>query len=78
MFQQQVVDVCFWKHIPELSLNPRKTYKYKYVGTMNFGLGLPNLAESGVRMSCKLQIVGISAQTFALQVRVTKEGRRAT
>ncbi|XP_076582051.1 vitellogenin 3, phosvitinless [Chaetodon auriga] len=52
----------------ELSLNPRKTYEYKYEGGVNFGLGMPNLAESGVRMSCKFKIVGVSARTFVLQV----------
>lgn len=38
---------------------------------MNFGLGMPNLAESGVKMICKVKISGVSAQTFILQVRVT-------
>ncbi|XP_040896099.1 vitellogenin 3, phosvitinless [Toxotes jaculatrix] len=52
----------------ELSLNPKKTYEYKYEGVVNFGLGMPNLAESGVRMVCKVKIVGASAQTFILQV----------
>uniref|UniRef100_A0A4W6DUS7 Vitellogenin 3, phosvitinless n=1 Tax=Lates calcarifer TaxID=8187 RepID=A0A4W6DUS7_LATCA len=51
-----------------LSLNPRKTYEYKYKGEVNFGLGMPNLAESGVRMMCKVKITGMSAQTFILQV----------
>nr|AFA26671.1 vitellogenin C [Dicentrarchus labrax] len=51
----------------ELSLNPKKTYEYKYEGGVNFGLGAPNLAESGVRMTCKVKIVGVSAQTFILQ-----------
>lgn len=32
---------------------------------------MPNLAESGVRMNCKVKITGVSAQTFILQVRVT-------
>ncbi|XP_073332486.1 vitellogenin 3, phosvitinless [Pagrus major] len=52
----------------DLSLNPRKTYQYKYEGSVNFGLGMPNLAESGVRMTCRVKIVGASAQTFVLQV----------
>lgn len=41
---------------------------------MNFGLGIPNLAESGVRMMCKVKISGVSAQTFVLQVRAGTEG----
>ncbi|KAM9848894.1 vitellogenin 3, phosvitinless [Aulostomus maculatus] len=52
----------------ELGLNPKKTYEYRYEGVVNFGLGMPNLAESGVRMSCKVKIVGASAQTFFLQI----------
>ncbi|KAM3620307.1 uncharacterized protein V6R79_021373 [Siganus canaliculatus] len=52
----------------DLSFNPQKIYEYKYVGTVNFGLGMPNLAESGVRMTSKVKIIGVSAQTFALQV----------
>lgn len=36
---------------------------------VNFGLGMPNLAESGVRMTCKCKIAGASAKTFILQVR---------
>ncbi|XP_071388725.1 vitellogenin 3, phosvitinless [Centroberyx affinis] len=52
----------------EPGLNPRKTYEYKYEGVVNFGRGMPNLAESGVRMMCKVKIIGVSAQTFMLQV----------
>ncbi|XP_070765014.1 vitellogenin 3, phosvitinless [Enoplosus armatus] len=52
----------------ELGLDPKKTYEYKYEGEVNFGLGMPNLAESGVRMTCKAKIIGVSAQTFVLQV----------
>ncbi|CAJ1060716.1 vitellogenin 3%2C phosvitinless [Xyrichtys novacula] len=52
----------------DLSLNPKKTYEYKYEGTVNFGLGMPNLAESAARISCKVKISGVSAQTFILQV----------
>ena len=59
------------RNLSDLGLNPRKTYEYKYEGTVNFGLGMPNLAESGVRMTCRVKIVGASAQTFVLQVRVT-------
>nr|ADD63988.1 vitellogenin C [Thunnus thynnus] len=52
----------------ELGLNPKKAYEYKYEGVVNFGLGMPNLAESGVKMICKVKIIGVSAQTFSLQV----------
>ncbi|XP_033936675.1 vitellogenin 3, phosvitinless isoform X2 [Pseudochaenichthys georgianus] len=52
----------------ELGLNPKKTYEYKYEGMVHFGLGQPNLAESGVKMMCKIQIVGVSQETFILQV----------
>ncbi|XP_056234769.1 vitellogenin 3, phosvitinless [Seriola aureovittata] len=52
----------------ELGLNPKKTYEYKYEGEVKFGLGMPNLAESGVRMMCKVKISGVSAETFILQV----------
>uniref|UniRef100_UPI0037E9A8CE vitellogenin 3, phosvitinless n=1 Tax=Semicossyphus pulcher TaxID=241346 RepID=UPI0037E9A8CE len=51
-----------------LGLDPKKAYEYKYEGTVNFGLGMPNLAESGARISCKVKISGVSAQTFILQV----------
>ncbi|XP_068563229.1 vitellogenin 3, phosvitinless [Cebidichthys violaceus] len=52
----------------ELGLNPKKTYEYKYVGAVNFGLGISNLAESATRISCKIKIVGSSEKTFILQV----------
>ncbi|XP_057697303.1 vitellogenin 3, phosvitinless [Corythoichthys intestinalis] len=52
----------------DLSLNPKKTYEYKYEGLANFGLGMPNLAESGAKLTCKVKIVGVSAQTFLLQI----------
>ncbi|XP_068447341.1 vitellogenin 3, phosvitinless [Clinocottus analis] len=52
----------------ELGLNPKKTYEYKYVGTVNFGLGISNLAESATRISCRIKIIGVSQQTFLLQV----------
>ncbi|XP_065812413.1 vitellogenin 3, phosvitinless [Labrus bergylta] len=52
----------------ELGLNPKKAYEYKYEGEVNFGLGMPNLAESSARISCKVKILSVSAQTFLLQV----------
>ncbi|XP_061636482.1 vitellogenin 3, phosvitinless [Phyllopteryx taeniolatus] len=52
----------------EFRLNPKKTYEYRYEGLANFGLGIPNLAESGAKLMCKVKIVGVSAQTFLLQI----------
>nr|ACI30219.1 vitellogenin C [Xenotoca eiseni] len=52
----------------DVSLNAKKTYEYKYEGEVNFGLDKPNLAESGVRIICKVTITGVSEQTFLLQV----------
>lgn len=49
-------------------MNPKKTYEYKYEGMVNIGRGMPNLAESGVRLMCKVKIIGVSAQTFLLRV----------
>lgn len=60
--------IFIWKTISEPGLNPRKTYEYKYEGVVNFGRGMPNLAESGIRMMCKVKIVGVSASSFILQV----------
>ncbi|XP_041695037.2 vitellogenin 3, phosvitinless [Coregonus clupeaformis] len=52
----------------EPGLNPKKTYEYKYEGMVTIGRGMPNLAESGVRLMCKVKIIGVSAQTYLLQV----------
>uniref|UniRef100_A0A8C7LT01 Vitellogenin 3, phosvitinless n=1 Tax=Oncorhynchus mykiss TaxID=8022 RepID=A0A8C7LT01_ONCMY len=49
-------------------LNPKKTYEYRYEGMVNIGRGMPNLVESGVRLVCKVKIIGVSAQTFLLRV----------
>lgn len=35
---------------------------------------MPNLAESAVRMTCRVKISGESAQTFVLQVRMMGKG----
>lgn len=35
---------------------------------MSFGLGKPNLAESGVKIMCKARITGASEETFILEV----------
>ncbi|XP_029534705.1 vitellogenin 3, phosvitinless [Oncorhynchus nerka] len=52
----------------EPGLNPKKTYEYRYEGMVNIGRGMPNLAESGVRLVCKVKIIGVSAHTFLLRV----------
>ncbi|XP_015826097.3 vitellogenin 3, phosvitinless [Nothobranchius furzeri] len=52
----------------DLTLNPKKTYDYKYEGEVSFGLNEPNLAESGVKIRCKAKISGVSNQTFLLQI----------
>ncbi|XP_028299658.1 vitellogenin 3, phosvitinless [Gouania willdenowi] len=52
----------------DLSFNPKKTYEYRYEGMVNFGLGAPNLVESGLKMMCKIKINGVSPQTFVLQI----------
>lgn len=57
-----------WEPVSDLALNPKKTYEYSYQGLVNFGLGLPNTAESGARMTCKFKIAGVSGKTFMLQV----------
>uniref|UniRef100_A0A3P8VDW2 Vitellogenin 3, phosvitinless n=1 Tax=Cynoglossus semilaevis TaxID=244447 RepID=A0A3P8VDW2_CYNSE len=52
----------------QLKLNPQMSYEYRYEGVVKFGLGIPNVAESGVRLTCKVNIAGLSAQTFALKI----------
>ncbi|KAJ8376432.1 hypothetical protein SKAU_G00070120 [Synaphobranchus kaupii] len=52
----------------EPGLNPKKTYEYKYEGVITIGRDMPDLAESGVRLICSVKIIGVSAQTFLLQV----------
>uniref|UniRef100_A0A673ZCL1 Vitellogenin 3, phosvitinless n=1 Tax=Salmo trutta TaxID=8032 RepID=A0A673ZCL1_SALTR len=60
--------LCHLVALAEPGLNPKKTYEYKYEGMVNIGRGMPNLAESGVRLMCKVKIIGVSAQTFLLRV----------
>ncbi|XP_062306996.1 vitellogenin 3, phosvitinless isoform X1 [Osmerus eperlanus] len=52
----------------EPGLNPQKTYEYKYEGSVNIGRGMPEMAESGVKLMCTVAIIGVSDQTFLLQV----------
>ncbi|KAM9461855.1 vitellogenin 3, phosvitinless [Clarias gariepinus] len=52
----------------EPTLNPQKTYEYKYEGMVNIGRGRPDLAESGVKLRCNFKITGVSLQTFLFQM----------
>ncbi|XP_076880480.1 vitellogenin 3, phosvitinless isoform X2 [Brachyhypopomus gauderio] len=52
----------------EPTLNPKKTYEYKYVGMVNIGRDMPDLAESGIKLQCTFKITGVSMQTFLLGV----------
>ncbi|XP_012677088.2 vitellogenin 3, phosvitinless [Clupea harengus] len=52
----------------EPALNPKKIYEFQYEGAVNIGRGMPDLAESGVRLKCNAKITGISVQIFLLQV----------
>lgn len=62
-----------FKHFfSDVSLNPKKSYEYRYEGMVNFGLGKQNLAESGVKITCKVKITGASEQTYVLQVSYKK------
>lgn len=54
--------------ISEPTLNPHKTYEYKYEGMVNIGRDTPDLAESGVKLQCNFKITGLSIQTFLFQV----------
>lgn len=60
-------------NIPDLNLKQWTTYEYEYEGEVNFGLAIPNVAQSGVRMTCKVKITNGSESSFFLQVRVTTE-----
>ncbi|XP_036441837.1 vitellogenin 3, phosvitinless [Colossoma macropomum] len=52
----------------EPTLNPKKTYEYKYEGVVRIGRDMADLAESGVKMQCTFKITGVSVQTFLLQI----------
>ncbi|XP_054908990.1 vitellogenin 3, phosvitinless [Poeciliopsis prolifica] len=52
----------------DMTLNHRKTYEYKYEGEVKFGLGKYDMAESGVRITCKATISGLSEHSFLLEV----------
>ncbi|XP_064190201.1 vitellogenin 3, phosvitinless [Anguilla rostrata] len=52
----------------EPGFDPKKTYEYKYEGVITIGRDMPDLAESGMRLICSVRIIGVSAQTFLLQV----------
>ncbi|XP_027016008.1 vitellogenin 3, phosvitinless isoform X1 [Tachysurus fulvidraco] len=52
----------------EPTLDPQKTYEYKYEGVVNIGQDTPGLAESGVKLQCNFKIIGVSIQTFLFQI----------
>ncbi|NWT68181.1 VIT2 protein, partial [Prunella himalayana] len=49
--------------------NSRKSYLYSYEGWVLNGLQEKNLAKAGVRLSCKLEISGLSESSFLLKIR---------
>ncbi|KAM3876377.1 vitellogenin 3, phosvitinless [Diretmus argenteus] len=60
--------LCCLVALAKPGLSPEKTYEYRYEGVLNVGRGLSNLAESAVKIMCKVKITGVSTQTFMLQV----------
>ncbi|KAK1806020.1 hypothetical protein P4O66_013062 [Electrophorus voltai] len=52
----------------EPTLNPKKTYEYKYVGMVNIGRDMPDLAEAGIKLQCTFKITGVSMHTFLLGI----------
>uniref|UniRef100_A0A4W4HEK0 Vitellogenin domain-containing protein n=1 Tax=Electrophorus electricus TaxID=8005 RepID=A0A4W4HEK0_ELEEL len=50
------------------TLNPKKTYEYKYVGMVNVGRDMPDLAEAGIKLQCTFKITGVSMHTFLLGI----------
>ncbi|XP_064284516.1 vitellogenin-2-like [Passer domesticus] len=47
----------------------KKSYSYSYEGWVLNGLQEKNLAKAGVRLSCKLEISGLSENTYLLKIR---------
>ncbi|XP_041277535.1 vitellogenin-2-like [Onychostruthus taczanowskii] len=47
----------------------RKSYLYSYEGWVLNGLQEKNLAKAGVRLSCELEISGLSESTYLLKIR---------
>ncbi|KAI4904260.1 hypothetical protein NFI96_031791, partial [Prochilodus magdalenae] len=50
------------------TLNPKKTYEYKYEGMVSIGRDMADLAETAVKLQCTFKITGVSVQTFLLQI----------
>ncbi|XP_069050631.1 vitellogenin-like [Lepisosteus oculatus] len=55
-------------NILEPGLNSRKTYEYNYEGTVRIGHVEKNMVESGLKISCSVEISGIADHTFLLKV----------
>ncbi|NXI18038.1 VIT2 protein, partial [Irena cyanogastra] len=53
----------------EPGFSSRKSYSYSYEGWVLNGLQEKNLAKAGVRLSCKLEISGLSENTYLLKIR---------
>ncbi|NWZ94228.1 VIT2 protein, partial [Nesospiza acunhae] len=53
----------------EPGFSSRKTYLYSYEGWVLNGLQEKNLAKAGVRLSCKLEISGLSENNYLLKIR---------
>ncbi|KAF2984427.1 hypothetical protein EK904_003371 [Melospiza melodia maxima] len=53
----------------EPGFSSKKTYVYSYEGWVLNGLQEKNLAKAGVRLSCKLEISGLSENSYLLKIR---------
>nr|XP_026646217.1 vitellogenin-2 [Zonotrichia albicollis] len=53
----------------EPGFSSKKTYVYSYEGWVLNGLQEKNLAKAGVRLSCKLEISGLSENNYLLKIR---------
>ncbi|XP_066548081.1 vitellogenin isoform X2 [Amia ocellicauda] len=56
------------KSIYELGFNSAKTYVYNYEGIIMIGHQEKNLIQSGLKMTCTVEISGVAQQTFLLKV----------
>ncbi|MBN3308794.1 VIT protein, partial [Amia calva] len=52
----------------ELGFNSAKTYVYNYEGIIMIGHQEKNLIQSGLKMTCTVEISGVAQQTFLLKV----------
>uniref|UniRef100_A0A4W4HEN6 Vitellogenin domain-containing protein n=1 Tax=Electrophorus electricus TaxID=8005 RepID=A0A4W4HEN6_ELEEL len=66
--QQKLVPLLHIVANESPTLNPKKTYEYKYVGMVNVGRDMPDLAEAGIKLQCTFKITGVSMHTFLLGI----------